>query len=129
MATAAVNDALVAGQLAAHAPTRLDTTQAGPSPHEEADTLALSSGAASTFGSRNYLELFSVFSTLPLFTVLHGTVDLGRVHHSSFQAKEGQLPILLLDDAFFPAGVDQSINRFFALARLLNSVASGTKFR
>ena len=49
-----------------------------------------------TYGSRNFLELFSVFSTLPLFTVLHGRTDLGRVHHSSFQAKQGELPILLL---------------------------------
>jgi ATP-dependent Lhr-like helicase len=49
-----------------------------------------------TYGSKNYLELFSVFSTLPLFTVLHGRTDLGRVHHASFQAKQGALPILLL---------------------------------
>jgi len=49
-----------------------------------------------TYGSWNFLELFSVFSTLPLFTVLHGRTDLGRVHHSSFQARKGELPILLL---------------------------------
>ena len=49
-----------------------------------------------SYGTRNFLEVFSVFTTLALFTVLHGRTDLGRVHHSSFQAKKGELPILLL---------------------------------
>jgi ATP-dependent Lhr-like helicase len=37
-----------------------------------------------TFGYKNFLELYSIFTSPPLFTVLHGRSDLGLVHESSF---------------------------------------------
>lgn len=49
-----------------------------------------------TFGRRNFLELFSVFTSEPLFTVRHGRTDLGQVHQISLTMREDQRPVLLL---------------------------------
>jgi len=48
------------------------------------------------FGGRNYPELFSVFASEPLFTVLLGRTELGRVHESTFLVSRGGDPVLLL---------------------------------
>lgn len=48
------------------------------------------------FGYRNFMELCSVFTSPPLFTVLHGRDELGFVHESSFLRPEGQQCVLLL---------------------------------
>jgi ATP-dependent Lhr-like helicase len=49
------------------------------------------------FGRKHFLELFSVFTTPPLFTVRHGRAELGHVHQSSFVvSQEGDRPILSL---------------------------------
>jgi ATP-dependent Lhr-like helicase len=48
------------------------------------------------FGGRNYPELFSVFASEPLFTVLLGRTELGRVHESTFLLSRGGDPVLLL---------------------------------
>ncbi len=50
-----------------------------------------------TFGYKNFLELYSIFSSPPLFTVLHGRSDLGLVHESSFagHGKQGNAVLLL----------------------------------
>ncbi|MBL8842557.1 MAG: DEAD/DEAH box helicase [Planctomycetes bacterium] len=37
-----------------------------------------------SFGYRHFLELMSVFSTPPLFKVLHGRVEVGQVHSTTF---------------------------------------------
>ncbi|MEA3410190.1 MAG: DEAD/DEAH box helicase [Pseudomonadota bacterium] len=39
------------------------------------------------FGKRNYLPLFSVFNTPPLFSVYFGRTELGTVHQLTFQVK------------------------------------------
>jgi ATP-dependent Lhr-like helicase len=48
------------------------------------------------FGRRNFLEIFSVFQTPPLFSVRHGQTDLGQVHETSFLVRSGERPVLLL---------------------------------
>jgi ATP-dependent Lhr-like helicase len=48
------------------------------------------------FGRKNFMELFSVFQTPPLFSVRHGQADLGEVHESSFLVRSGERPVLLL---------------------------------
>ena len=48
------------------------------------------------FGRKNFMELFSVFQTPPLFSVRHGQADLGEVHESSFLVRSGEKPVLLL---------------------------------
>lgn len=49
-----------------------------------------------TYGRKNFLELFSVFTSPPFFTVLHGREDLGQVHESSFVVRQGGPVVLLL---------------------------------
>lgn len=48
------------------------------------------------FGRKNFLEILSVITSDPLFTVLHGRNQLGMVHPSSFAVPKSRLPILLL---------------------------------
>ncbi len=48
------------------------------------------------FGRKNFLEVLSVITSDPLFTVLHGRTQLGMVHPSSFLAQQNRLPVLLL---------------------------------
>ena len=49
-----------------------------------------------SFGYRNFMELMTVFTSDPLFTVRHGRTDLGFVHPMSFMAKNDERPIVLL---------------------------------
>ncbi|UHD15070.1 DEAD/DEAH box helicase [Thiocapsa bogorovii] len=47
----------------------------------EADgLLSVGSGGEAKYGLRNYLELFSVFNSPPLYAVLHGRTEIGQVH-------------------------------------------------
>jgi ATP-dependent Lhr-like helicase len=48
------------------------------------------------FGHRHYLELCSVFTGEPLFTVLQGRNEIGKVHPLSFSRPEGVVPVVLL---------------------------------
>ena len=49
------------------------------------------------YGRKNFLDLISVFTAPPLFTVLHGRRELGFVDESTFLAKrEDGPPVLLL---------------------------------
>ncbi len=56
--------------------------------------LALGQTGEARYGLKNFLELFSVFSSPPLFTVLHGRVEIGQVHRLSFQV-QGRQPMTL----------------------------------
>lgn len=47
------------------------------------------------FGYRNFMELCSVFTSPPLFTVLHGRDPVGFVHQTSF-LRPGEEPCVLL---------------------------------
>ncbi|MBI4240864.1 MAG: DEAD/DEAH box helicase [Candidatus Rokubacteria bacterium] len=49
-----------------------------------------------SFGYRHFREIFSVFTSPPLFTVLHGRMEIGQVHEASFQLRLDEQPILLL---------------------------------
>ncbi|MBK9387530.1 MAG: DEAD/DEAH box helicase [Planctomycetes bacterium] len=48
--------------------------------------LAIGPASEARFGKRNYLDLYSVFDSPPLFTVFHGRQELGLVHESTFAA-------------------------------------------
>lgn len=48
------------------------------------------------FGRRNFMELLSVFTSPPLFRILHGRRELGFVDETSFLAKDPGERILLL---------------------------------
>jgi ATP-dependent Lhr-like helicase len=49
-----------------------------------------------TFGRRNFMELFSVFMSPPLFSVLHGRQELGYVDEATFLGKQDGPRVLLL---------------------------------
>ena len=48
------------------------------------------------YGARHFLELFSVFNTPPLVTVMHGMHEIGQVHPLSFQGRNEEEPIHLV---------------------------------
>jgi ATP-dependent Lhr-like helicase len=58
--------------------------------------LALGREGESTYGRRNFLELFSVFTSPPLFTILHGRQELGSVDETTFLEKRDGPRVLLL---------------------------------
>jgi ATP-dependent Lhr-like helicase len=49
-----------------------------------------------TYGRRHFLALFSVFTSPPLFTVLHGREELGGVDAMTFLGHQNGLRALLL---------------------------------
>ncbi|AGA26312.1 DEAD/DEAH box helicase [Singulisphaera acidiphila] len=64
---------------------------------DEAGVLWLGREGQDTYGRKNFLQLISVFTAPPLFTVLHGRRELGSVDESTFLTRrEDGLPVLLL---------------------------------
>jgi ATP-dependent Lhr-like helicase len=62
---------------------------------EDEGTLWLGQKGEEEFGRRNFLELFSVFASPPLFTVRHGRLELGFVDQTTFMGR-GEGPRVLL---------------------------------
>ena len=58
--------------------------------------LSLGKQGEETYGRRNFMELFSVFMSPPLFTVLHGRQELGYVDEMTFLGKQEGPRVLLL---------------------------------
>lgn len=54
---------------------------------EDGGILGLGEEGRALYGARNYLELFSVFLSPPLFTVFHGSAELGQVHELTFRGR------------------------------------------
>ena len=63
---------------------------------EEGGLLWFGQRGEKQFGFRNFLELLSVFTNEPLFSVRHGKLELGFVHESSFAPRKDDLRVLLL---------------------------------
>ena len=63
---------------------------------EDAGILAMGREGEGTYGRRNFLELFSVFLSPPLFSVLHGRQELGYVDEMTFLGKQEGPRVLLL---------------------------------
>ena len=63
---------------------------------DESGILWLGRGGEDEFGRRNFMELFSVFTSPPVFTVLHGRFEIGTVDQSTFLGKEDGPRIVLL---------------------------------
>jgi len=64
--------------------------------HEDAGKIWFGAAGEKQFGYRNFMELFSVFTSPPLFTVLHGRTELGLVHESSFLSGKSTDGVILL---------------------------------
>ena len=54
---------------------------------EENGILAMGHAGEREFGYRNFMELFSVFSSPPLVSVYYGQSEIGQVHESDFSAQ------------------------------------------
>ena len=63
---------------------------------DDGAALAFSRAGERAFGRKNFLELFSVFTSPPLVTVLYGHAELGHVHPASFICSNAQATVLLL---------------------------------
>jgi ATP-dependent Lhr-like helicase len=63
---------------------------------EDEGTLWLGRRGEEELGRRNFLELFSVFTSPPLFTVRHGRLELGFVDETTFLGKREGPRVLLL---------------------------------
>lgn len=63
---------------------------------EDDGILGIGQTGEEEFGRRHFMELMSVFTSPPLFQVLHGRDDLGQVDALSFMGREGRPRILLL---------------------------------
>lgn len=59
-------------------------------------TLELGVEGERAFGRRHFMELMSVFTSEPLFSVRHGRTELGLVHPLSFHVHRGGPVVLLL---------------------------------
>lgn len=58
--------------------------------------LAFAPEGEATFGRQNFMDLLSVFTSPPLFTVMSGQKELGNVHESTFYRREEGPAILVL---------------------------------
>jgi ATP-dependent Lhr-like helicase len=58
--------------------------------------LVIGTEGEARYGLKNFLELFSVFNSPPLFRVLHGRNEVGQVHQLTFQSRDKQPVILAL---------------------------------
>jgi ATP-dependent Lhr-like helicase len=63
---------------------------------DDAGVLCLGREGEEKFGRRNFMELFSVFTSPPLFSVLHGRQELGYVDETTFLGKQDGPRVLLL---------------------------------
>jgi len=55
---------------------------------DDSGLLWLGAKGEQTFGRQNFMELFSVFMTPPIFRVLHGRQEIGQVDESALLAKQ-----------------------------------------
>lgn len=63
---------------------------------DDSGLLWLGEKGEQTFGRKNFMELFSVFMTPPIFKVLHGRLEIGQVDESALMAKQDGPRVLSL---------------------------------
>ena len=63
---------------------------------EDGGMLSIGAEGERSFGHRHFMELMSVFTSDPLFSVRHGRTELGLVHPVSFQVRRDGPVVLLL---------------------------------
>lgn len=68
---------------------------------EDQGLLSMGDVGEKNFGNRNYMQLFSVFDTFPLFAVYYGRKELGTVHQLTFQVKHDEPVSLSLGGHFW----------------------------
>ena len=75
--------------------------------YEDDGMMSLGIEGERAFGRRHFMELMSVFTSEPLFSVLHGRSELGLVHPLSFQVRrDGPVVLSLAGRSWEVAHVD-----------------------
>jgi len=64
--------------------------------HSDSGILGIGSTGEKTFGQKNFMELFSVFTSPPMVKVFHGKQELGEVHQLTFAVKDEGPALLTL---------------------------------
>lgn len=64
--------------------------------HSDSGVLGIGSTGERVFGQKNFMELFSVFTSPPMVKVLHGNQELGEVHQLTFAVKNEGPALLTL---------------------------------
>ncbi len=64
--------------------------------HQDQGVLSMGGVGEAEYGSKNFLELFSVFITPPVVKVMYGKQELGEVHRSTFLVKDSGPSVLTL---------------------------------
>ena len=64
--------------------------------YEDGGMMSMGVEGERAFGRRHFMELMSVFTSEPLFSVQHGRTELGLVHPLSFQVRRDGPVVLLL---------------------------------
>ncbi len=62
--------------------------------HSDSGIIGIGRAGERSFGQKNFMELFSVFTSPPMIKVFHGKQELGEVHQTTFVVK-GEGPSLL----------------------------------
>jgi ATP-dependent Lhr-like helicase len=63
---------------------------------EKDGILAMGQAGERQFGYRNFMDLFSVFSSPPLVSVFYGQSEIGQVHELTFQVSDDTPMVLTL---------------------------------
>ncbi len=63
---------------------------------DDAGLLWMGTKGEQTFGRQNFMDLFSVFMTPPIFRVLHGRQEIGQVDESALLVKQDGVRVLSL---------------------------------
>lgn len=64
--------------------------------HSDSGILGMGRAGERTFGHKNFMELFSVFTTPPMIKVFWGKQELGEVHQLTFAIKDRGPSLLML---------------------------------
>jgi ATP-dependent Lhr-like helicase len=64
--------------------------------HSDSGILGIGRTGERTFGQKNFMKLFSVFTSPPMVKVFHGKQELGEVHQLTFAVKEEGPSLLTL---------------------------------
>ncbi|UZE96943.1 DEAD/DEAH box helicase [Alkalimarinus alittae] len=64
--------------------------------HSDSGILGIGRAGEKSFGQKNFMELFSVFTSPPMVKVFHGKQELGEVHQLTFAVKEEGPALLTL---------------------------------
>jgi ATP-dependent helicase Lhr and Lhr-like helicase len=64
--------------------------------HSDSGILGIGRAGERSFGQKNFMELFSVFTSPPMIKVFHGQQELGEVHQLTFAVREDGPALLTL---------------------------------